>query len=236
MTKIETDKGTDFYTNYELLVPYVLPYFIYVIIGNLFGFVDLWLNYILRLILVSFFIYRYWQFYVPLNGPKNSIISVIIGLLFGLFGAFIWIFILSIFLESGGEAPDKYTFLIKLISITALVPIFEELLMRVYFFRLAHQWYLYRKEHKETLYHVLHERSLNSINPGEWSFFALLFSTFVFAIGHSFVEWPSAFLYGPLMVSLWIIRKDIISCIVAHGFTNLVLGIYVYTTANWNYW
>jgi len=232
----QTKEDTLYFTNYELIVPYVLPYFLYVAIAGIFGFTDVWANYALRVLVVSFFIYRYWEFYVPLTGPKSRRGSVFIGLLFGLFGTFIWICFLSIFVEPGGEALDTFSFYMKMISITTVVPIFEELLMRVYVFRLAHQWYLYRKEHKDTVHHVLHERSLNDVKPGEWSVFAIVFSTLVFTLGHGYSAWVSCLLYGPLMVSLWIIRKDIISCIVAHGCTNFALAIYVYTTGNWNYW
>jgi membrane protease YdiL (CAAX protease family) len=69
---------------------------------------------------------------------------------------------------------------------------------------------------------------INNFEPGAWSMAAILVSTVAFTLGHQVYEWPAAILYGFLMVFLWISRKDLISCIVAHGTTNFALALYVY--------
>jgi hypothetical protein len=38
------------------------------------------------------------------------------------------------------------------------------------------------------------------------------------------------------MAALWIVRKDLLSCIVAHAVTNLGLGLYVRATGSWALW
>jgi len=38
------------------------------------------------------------------------------------------------------------------------------------------------------------------------------------------------------MCVLYIIRKDLLSCMVAHGTTNFGLALYVYYTGHWQLW
>jgi len=152
-------------------------------------------------------------------------------------GTFLWIALLSPFVPSGDLASDNFSFLMRLFASTLLVPVFEELLMRVYVFRLAHQWYVERKTNTQDAYQkVVHEKSPNDFKPGDWNLFAIIFSTTIFTLGHQVIEWPSAIVYGLLMALLWILRKDILSCIIAHATTNLAFGIYVYATGSWQYW
>ncbi len=42
--------------------------------------------------------------------------------------------------------------------------------------------------------------------------------------------------YGILISVLWITRKDLFSCIIAHATTNLTLALYVYFTGHWQLW
>lgn len=234
---METKLSNSTDSNYKLLLPYVLPYVAYVLIANLFSSLDVGLNYALRIVVVSGILFWAWRRYVPFRGPGNYLYSIVIGIVFGLVGTILWVALLSPFVTPMKMASDNISFFMRLLASTLLVPVFEELLMRVYVFRLAHQWYLERKTNKVNVYEtVFHEKSLNDFKPGDWSLFAIIFSTIIFALGHQIIEWPSAIVYGLLMVFLWILRKDVLSCIIAHATTNLTFGIYVYITGNWSYW
>jgi membrane protease YdiL (CAAX protease family) len=225
------------HSNYKLLLPYVLPYVAYVAIANLFGSLDAGINYALRIVVVSGILFWGWRRYVPFRRPGNTLYSMGVGIILGLAGTIFWVMLLSPFVTPGKMASDKVSFFMRLLASTLLVPVFEELLMRVYVFRLAHQWYIERKTKKVNAYEtVFYEKSLNDFEPGEWSFFAILFSSIIFALGHQLIEWPSAIVYGLLMALLWVLRKDVLSCIVAHATTNLTFGIYVYITGSWAYW
>ena len=225
------------YSYYKLALPYALPYVAYVIIANLFSGLDPGANYTIRVVVVSAILFWGWRSYVPFRGPGNSIYSIIIGIIFGIAGTLLWIALLSPFVTSGKIAPDNFSFFMRLFASTLLVPVFEELLMRVYVFRLAHQWYVERKTNTHDAYQkVVHEKSPNNFKSGDWNFFAIIFSTIIFTLGHQVIEWPSAIVYGLLMVLLWILRKDILSCIIAHATTNLAFGIYVYATGSWQFW
>ena len=61
-------------------------------------------------------------------------------------------------------------------------------------------------------------------------------SVAAFTLGHSPPEWPAAAVYGLLMTGLWIIRRDLLSCVVAHAVTNIALAFYVRSTGQWGLW
>jgi hypothetical protein len=65
---------------------------------------------------------------------------------------------------------------------------------------------------------------------------ALLIAMGLFALGHSSAEWTAAVAYGLLMAGLWILRKDLLSCVTAHVATNLGLALYVRVTGHWALW
>ena len=234
---METKLPHNPHSNYKLLLPYVLPYVAYVVIATLLSGLDVGINYALRIVVVSGILFWSWRRYVPFRGPGNTVYSIILGVVFGLAGTILWVALLFPFVTSGKMASDNASFFMRLLASTLLVPVFEELLMRVYVFRLAHQWYLERKTNKHNAYEtVFHEKSLKDFKPGDWSLFAIIFSTIIFALGHQIIEWPSAIVYGLLMAFLWILRKDVLSCIIAHATTNLCFGIYIYATGSWQYW
>ena len=84
---------------------------------------------------------------------------------------------------------------------------------------------------------VLERRSLNDVPAGAWTPLAVIISTLVFMAGHDpATEWVAAAAYGALMASLWILRRDLLSCIVAHGVTNVALAFYVRATGAWALW
>lgn len=195
------------------------------------------INYILRLVAVPLLLIWAWGWYIPLTGPKNKIISIIYGIGFGIFGLIIWCLLLAPFVEIKGEPWANAAFSLRLISASLVVPVFEEIVMRGYIFRLALQWDMARKNKiTNPLGHALDNSNIGDIRPGAWSGAAILISTLAFTIGHTAIEWPAAIAYGLLICLLWIIRKDLISCITAHATTNLLLGLYVYQTSHWGFW
>lgn len=224
------------YSNYRLILPYAAPYFAYVMIATLFpGIPDGW-NYALRIAVVSTLIVWAWHWYVPFLGPKSKALSIASGVAVGLLGTVLWVVALTPFADPASPKWSGFPFLLRLLATTLLVPVFEELFIRVYIFRIAYQWFNEKKQRQHAFEEVMNKQSVNLVKPGQWNAFAVFFSTLAFALGHQIAEWPAAVIYGLLMVALWIVRKDVISCIVAHGTTNLALGIYVYRTQSWGLW
>ncbi len=226
-------------SNRQLLLPYALPYLAYVAIASLLGeILPKELNYLLRLIVVTALLFWARRWYFSLTGPRSPLGSTVVGALVGLFGAALWIVLLNPFVDPEAATPWSTTaFFLRLTAAGLLVPIFEELMMRGYIFRLALQWDQERKSgNPAPLHTALDDRSINDIQPGAWSWPAIFIATVVFAAGHHTSEWPAAIAYGLLMSWLWVNRKDLLSCIVAHGVTNVALAMYVLFTGHWQYW
>ncbi len=226
-------------TNRQLMLPYAAPYLAYVGIASLLvGVIPAEASYLLRMVAVGLLIRWAWPWYCSLRGPYPPAGSILLGLAAGLAGLLIWLALLAPFVKPGDGTPwTTSAFLLRLCSAGALVPVFEEMLMRGFVFRLALQWDQLRKAGASAPLHAaLDKASVNDVRPGAWSWTAVLLSTLAFTSGHAPEEWVAAGAYGLLMSLLWIVRKDLLSCIAAHAATNIALALYVLTTENWHYW
>ncbi|NTU53910.1 MAG: CPBP family intramembrane metalloprotease [Chlorobiaceae bacterium] len=225
--------------NRSLLVPYAAPYFLYVFIASVGGtLVPMEVNYLLRIIVVSCTLLWAKRWFFSLQGPKSPYISAFVGILVGIVGLMLWISLLTPFVSvEEGKAWSRSAFVLRLLSAGFLVPVFEEVFMRGFVFRFALQWdEARRNKEKDALGIAMDERSVKEVAPGAWSWAAVIISTIVFALGHTMPEWPAAVAYGLLMAGLYIVRKDLVSCIVAHSVTNITLAIYVFNTGKWYLW
>lgn len=225
--------------NRRLILPYAAPFMAYVLVASLFGDVlSPELNYSLRILLTFALLVWAWRWYFPLRGPASPLVSALWGGLVGLVGIIIWIVTLIPFADTEASEPwSASAFTLRLIAAGFLVPFAEEILMRGFVFRLALQWWEGKKQKEdEPLAIALDEKTVNDVKPGAWSWMAVIVSTAAFASGHHIYEWPAAICFGLLMSMLWIFRKDLISCIVAHSVANIVLAIYVLQTDSWYLW
>ncbi len=223
----------------DLLIPYTAPYFAYVAFSSvLHKKIPEEIIYIIKLVTVPGLLIWAWKWYVPLTGPKNKWISCLWGILFGIIGLVVWCGLYIPFTNPGDGVPrSDIGFTLRLLTAGFVVPVFEELFMRGFVFRVALQWDLLRRQKTPKAFSVaLDEASIFDVAPGQWTAYAVGISTIIFAAGHLVAEWPAAIAYGILMALLWILRKDLISCIVAHGTTNIGLALYVYYFGHWELW
>ncbi len=225
-------------TNRALLLPYLLPYLLYTGIASI---PSTWLgpalNYGARLVLTGAALAWAWRRYAPLRGPFAPSASVGLCVAAGLVGTVLWVAGVHPFVESGGEAWSAPAFWLRVASACTLVPLFEELFMRGYVLRLAVQWDRARRAGTpDALAQAFDRSSIDEVEPGAWTPLALVIATGVFALGHSSAEWTAAVAYGLLMAGLWILRKDLLSCVIAHATTNISLAFYVRVTGHWALW
>ncbi len=226
-------------TNRQLILPYAAPYLAYVGIAAIPPqYLSAGPNYLLKLTVVPLLLYWSWPWYCSLRGPGSPRDSLLVGIGAGLVGLIIWLALLFPFVKPDNSPPWSFNaFLLRLLSAGLLVPVFEELMMRGFIFRLALQWDTARKnKEKDPIHIVLDHRSINEVAPGAWSWWAVCLSTATFISGHAPYEWPAATVYGLLMAGLWIYKKDLITCIMAHAVTNIALAFFVFTTGKWQYW
>ncbi len=225
-------------TNRQLILPYMAPYLAYVAIASLPGeILSREVNYALRLVVVFALLVWAKRWYCALTGPGSPFVSVLWGIAAGVVGTGLWIVLLAPFVPAkAGSDWSGPAFALRMVAAGFLVPVFEELMMRGYVFRVALQWGQERQKGGQALQAALDQRSLEEVGAGEWSWTAVGISTLVFAAGHGMPEWPASIAYGLLMCALWVRRKDLVSCIAAHATTNITLAAYVWTSGNWQYW
>jgi hypothetical protein len=224
--------------NWAVLFRYVAPYFAYVLALSIPESVaPKPVLYAIATALAAIALGYGWRWYLPLRGPKSPAVSVLVGVAAGVVGTALWVAIKAPFYEAGGEAWEPARFWARVVASSTVVPVFEELLFRGYVLLGAVQWDQARRAgERDPLGVALHERSVLDAAPGAWTPAALAVSTIAFAAGHAPGEWAAAAAYGLLMAGLWILRKDLLSCVVAHGVTNLTLGLWVRQSGQWALW
>lgn len=226
-------------TNRQLIIPYTAPYLAYVGIASIPPrYLSVEVNYLLRVLAVSALLLWARRWYCTLTGPRSLKGSMLIGTSVGLIGVILWIALLTPFTSVSTSTPWSFQgFVLRLFCAGLLVPFFEEIMMRGFIFRLALQWEGIRKNQgEEPLQTVLDEHSINDVEPGQWSWLAVIISTLFFTAGHAMHEWLAALTFGLLMAFLWAYRKDLVACITAHAVANTALAFYVFTTGNWHFW
>jgi len=225
-------------SNYSLLFVYVLPYFAYVLSLMLpETLVPKPWAYGLAIAASLAGMAWAWRWYVPLRGPRSPAGSVVAGVVGGVAGTALWLAIKAPFYEPGGEPWTPAAFWMRVLASSTVVAVFEELLFRGLVLRGAVTWdRLRRAGAKDPLGEALHDRGPDDVEPGGWTAAALGISSLAFAAGHAPGEWVAAAAYGLLMAGLWIWRKDLLSCVVAHGVTNLTLALWVRQTGQWSVW
>lgn len=225
-------------SNWAVLFAYVAPYFAYVLVLSIpDSLLPRPALYAIATVASAVALARGWRWYLPLRGPGHPAVSVAVGIAAGLFGTALWVWIKAPFYESGGEAWEPAKFWGRVIASSTVVPVFEELLFRGLVLLGAVQWDQARRERaKDPLGVALHDRSVLDLPLGSWTPAAVLVSTLAFAAGHAPGEWLAASAYGLLMAALWIGRKDLLSCVVAHGVTNASLAWWVQRSGQWSLW
>ena len=225
-------------STYSLLFSYVLPYFASVLVRALGAdALGKAAAYALGVAARAAGIAFAWRWYLPLRGPRSPAGSVAAGIVAGLAGTAAWIAIKAPFYEAGGEPWAPAAFWLRVLASTTVVALFEEQLFRGLLLREAVTWdRLRRAGARDPLGGALHDHGPDDVEPGGWTAPAIAISALAFAAGHAPGEWLAAVGYGLLMAALWIWRKDLLCCVVAHGVTNLTLALWVRHTGQWAVW
>jgi hypothetical protein len=111
-----------------------------------------------------------------------------------------------------------WTFLaVRLIGPALVVPFMEELFWRDFLWR-----------------SILDPNDFKLADVGEWDFKAVAIVTLLFASVH--FQWLTALVWGTMIAWLLVRTRSLGACIIAHGVTNLLLGLYVLHTHDWQFW
>jgi CAAX prenyl protease-like protein len=106
---------------------------------------------------------------------------------------------------------------VRFCGLAALVPIMEEVFWRSFLLR----W-------------VTDQDRWQTLPVGTFSVAALAIVSALFGAAHP--EYLAGIVFALLMAGLLRLTRSLLACIVAHGVTNLALGIYVLVQHDWKYW
>ena len=122
--------------------------------------------------------------------------------------------------EIFAAAPTQYwtTLGLRFLRLVVIVPLVEEIFWRGFFLR------------------ILIAEQFETLPFGTFSWFSFAVVTIAFGFSHSMADWPAAFLTGALYNVVAYRTKSLSSCVLAHGLTNLALGLWIVTTKQWGFW
>jgi len=211
-------------------LPYVLPFIIFLLLTEPARFYPALSPYFYctKTIIVGFLLWSLRHQYAAdfsLNLPSREIIK---SILCGLLVLIIWVGPEQYLFQAGKSAPFvPHAFGnsqaaaivligVRLIGSSLVVPVMEELFWRSFLMR-----YLINPEFR-------------SIPIGTFTWFSFVGVAIFFGLEHHriLVGVLAGLVYGLLLVH----QKNLKGVIVAHGVTNLGLGIYVILTGNWIFW
>lgn len=212
-------------------LPYVLPLVIFLLMTGLEEpFRDLYpLVYAVKIGMVTAVLVVLWRF-LPEARPQRTGLGLAAAM--GVLLTFIWIFgdrytpHFAIFGTRVGYDPfqeihnpiGRVAFLgVRFFGLVVIVPIIEEVFYRGFLLRF-----------------VTDPEDFRRVAIGRFTTGAFLFNIGLMAVSHP--EWLVAGIFSAAMCALIARTRNLFACIVAHGVTNLLLGVYVLLSHQWQYW
>jgi len=119
---------------------------------------------------------------------------------------------------SGQPASYRITIVFRFLRLVVVVPLVEEIFWR---------GFLLRYFINEKFYAV-------PVGTFSWVSFAIVTAGFGFA--HARADWIPALIAGALYNCVAYRTKSLLSCVLAHAVTNLLLGLWIMKTGQWGFW
>ena len=205
------------------MLRYVLPFLAYVLISpflNLF-FKDIYLNYTSKTLITGLLLLYYFKQYKEIKF-KFDFLAVVLGVVIFI----VWVGLEGMYPALGSSLFNPYNaasslvvpvLLIKLIGAILVAPLAEELFTRSFLIRF-----------------FIEPNKWEKIKIGKYTLFSFIVTVLFFGFSHN--RWLPGIITGIFLNLLLYKRKQISSCIIAHGVANLCLAVYVLATGNWGFW
>jgi uncharacterized protein len=206
-------------------VPYVVPFIVFAgftYLVPLFHLSPAWI-YPVKTIIVAILLALFW------SRIKDQIrfsfdLSAVAG---GIAVFILWIGLENLYPQIGSPtrfnphelARGNTVYLImgfRVLGAALVVPVMEELFWRSFALR------------------FLIDTTFTRVAPGTFTWFSFVVGSIAFGFEHQ--RWLPGILAGMIYAMLWYRKKNLFAPILAHGITNLLLGIYVISTNAWEYW
>ncbi len=183
-------------------------------------------TYPVKITAVAALLLYFWKTYDELSLDGFKILHIFGALATGVIVFIFWINMDWSFATLGSSEsydprilPENpyYAFLaVRLVGTAFVVPVFEELFWRSFVLR-----------------YIIHQDFI-AVRIGTFTWMSFLISSLLFGSEHYL--WLAGIMAGIFYNLLLYWSRNIYACIIAHGVTNLLLGIYVIRTGNWQFW
>ncbi len=228
----------------KLWFPRVVPFLLFIAFIALDGFVDFLayhfpilttfenydeqFYYPVKTILVAALLILFWKRYTEINLRQLlSLKNILAGILSGAVVFLLWINMDWKF-ATQGEMEEFNPFLLdspslivtiiffRLLGAAIVVPVFEEIFWRSFILRF-----------------IINPR-FEEVPIGEFTWTSFVISSILFGLEHNL--YLAGIMAGIVYCLVLYYTKSLATTILSHGVTNLLLGIYVLTTGNWQFW
>jgi hypothetical protein len=211
---------------------YILPMAVFLLFtfagGHWPGFFNV--SYIIKTLLAGALLVLLRRHYTKINWSYAWL-----GVIMGVLGVVQWVGMEKLLLHvwpnypRPGAAPlDPFTenlspvmrwvfISIRLLGPTLVVPFMEEYFWRDFLWRT-----------------IIAPNDFRMAAVGERDWKAIAIVTLAFASVH--IQWMTAIVWGLMIAVLLLRTRSLGACIIMHGVTNLLLGIYVVYTHDWQFW
>lgn len=121
---------------------------------------------------------------------------------------------------AAGARPELYwgAVFFRFLRLVVVVPLVEEIFWRGFLLR-----------------YLINER-FTDLAVGTFSWLSFVVVTLGFGFAHGRADWIAAFICGALYNLVAYRTRSLMSCVVAHGTTNLLLGLWIMQTRQWGFW
>ena len=184
------------------------------------------ITYPVKIMMVTGILMYYWKSYDELRFDQLKAVHVLGALATGVIVFLLWINMDWDFATLGSSEvydPSKlkgnmyHSFLAVRLAGTALVvPVFEEIFWRSFVLR------------------YIVNQDFIAVKIGTFTWMSFIISSLLFGSEHYL--WLAGIMAGVFYNLLLYWSRSIYVCIIAHGVTNLLLGLYVIRTGNWQFW
>jgi uncharacterized protein len=188
------------------------------------------ISYVAKTLITGLLLIVFWQRYTPVKWTHLGL-----GFAVGVLGVIQWVgmekFLLHFWPHYPRLGADVYNpevqiqspvlrnifLVVRLAGPVLVVPVMEELFWRDFLWR-----------------SIQAPNNFKMVEVGTWDRNAVIIVTLLFASVH--IQWMTAIVWGLMIMWLLLRTKSLGACIVAHGTTNLLLGLYVLIFRDWQFW
>lgn len=205
---------------------FIAPYLAFGLLGLLEGMNEtaIYWVYPIKTLLVAGLIIFVWK-RLELARPKHILLSIGVGVLVLLIWVLPYDWVVKESAREGGFNPFTQfapvtawaLVSVRILGAALVVPIMEEAFTRGF------------------LQRFLINQEFEKVPQGSYTHISFWGTTAFFALAHG-GEWLVAIPAGALFGALYCYTRSLSSVMIAHGITNLLLGLYVVMTGKWFFW